>query len=648
MTPSEDERLYEAFDDCCERVMAGESVAVCLERYPEHASELTFLLAAFVEIRNLRAVPPRAAEVAASSRASFMAAAENVAAVRSRTRIRAWAAFALWWEGIQAGLGNMLRGGFRPMPAGLALTIVLIIFAGLLTTGAIVASANALPGDRLYPVKTAAEQARILLTLDTHARAALIQGMAQERLREAQAIVELQRPVPSLRITGMIEEATPTRWTVSGLPIMITPETQISGIPEVGASATISLTAPGDGTLVAAYIVVEPLKADLRGIQFVSPIEPTLTPTAARPSPLPSPTASVTPTLTPMPVASEVGHALEPLIVPTDPIIRYNTATPAPSVTPTRTPTRLATPTQAASPTVTAWPTPPREQVKGRVMGWVRHIENDRWTIDDGTPAGVIVDTDQNTWYFGHPNVGYRVEANVIIRPDALPLALQIWVLQSPEAPPEPVEFTGIITALSDDEWTISGHNVKIRGDTQIIGEPHVGDVVEFKGVRQPGGEIWASHIRVLVLDEVALEGIIERMESDILVVDGRVVHIDSETQIIGNAVAGRYVQVLAVQMPDGTLIARVIYVVPDTPTPEPATPTPTVEITATLTPTETQVLLTPTVENTAVPTPTETQVLPTPTDTPAPTLAPTLTQTATNVAPAETVTVTPSPETVS
>ena len=121
---------------------------------------------------------------------------------------------------------------------------------------------------------------------------------------------------------------------------------------------------------------------------------------------------------------------------------------------------------------------------------------------------------------------------------------------------------------------------------------------------------------------EVHIQGFIDAVNPDSLVVNGQLVLIDGQTQITGQLVAGRFAEVVAVRMPDGRVIARVIVVKEPTPT---RTPTSTASPTSRAAPT-----LTPTLE-------------PTPTPTPEPTATPTLEPTAT-VTPEPTMTVTPEP----
>jgi hypothetical protein len=58
------------------------------------------------------------------------------------------------------------------------------------------------------------------------------------------------------------------------------------------------------------------------------------------------------------------------------------------------------------------------------------------------------------------------------------------------------IEFTGLFTAINGDVWTVGGHSVIVTGETEIQGDPHVGDTVKVHGWPQPDGSVLAREIR--------------------------------------------------------------------------------------------------------------------------------------------------------
>jgi hypothetical protein len=607
------DQLTQLLDECARRLIAGETVAACLARYPEAASELAPLLETITTVRKLRAVPTRPLEVAFENRARFMVAATQMAAERRRRKNQV-SDLARWWTRL---LERLSGPRLAPVPVGIIVMLVLVLLVGTLTTGAVTASATALPGDVLYPVKLATEQARLFLARDTVSHQAVNDEIVQHRVSEARTILQLRRPVRQMPLVGVIEALTETEWRVSGLAVLIESQTIIVGTPAVAARVRGTVAAPGDGTLIALKLTVEPPPAGLASTPTPLPTAP---PSPGVPTVTPSATAPIAETVAPAaaPVEESTEKPLPPTASATASPTGTATATPTetPTPSPTATATATATPTRTPTPTCTLTPSPtptaPRPMRAAFYNQLVVRIEGSRWTIGEWT-----VDTDANTRYSGDPGVGDLVSGWVLIRPDGSYLALEI---RKVTPAPEPVEFTGQIEKMEGSRWTIAGILVIIRGDTIIAGDPQIGDWVEFDGERH-GGEIWALRIRVLTLPEVEFEGVLESWNSDHFEVSDRIVYMDAQTQVIGEPVVGRRVQVRAVVFPDGRLMARIVYVVPDTPTPT-ATATPT-SVAPTATPTSISFTATPTsVTPTAIPTATATlmSALPSATPTPVPT----------------------------
>ena len=72
MMPRENDHLSALLAECADMIVSGASLAACLERFPEQAAELEPLLTTVTSVRELRSVPQRPADTAASSRAAFM------------------------------------------------------------------------------------------------------------------------------------------------------------------------------------------------------------------------------------------------------------------------------------------------------------------------------------------------------------------------------------------------------------------------------------------------------------------------------------------------------------------------------------------------------------------------------------------------
>lgn len=109
-----------------------------------------------------------------------------------------------------------------------AAAIVLVMF--LIGWGTANASANAMPGDFLYPVKLFTERARFFLTLNTEDQAELRIVFSSRRLREAVAQQQRTGEVDPQLLKDMLEEAR--------LAVLAAPE-----LPEPGRQLLVSRAA---------------------------------------------------------------------------------------------------------------------------------------------------------------------------------------------------------------------------------------------------------------------------------------------------------------------------------------------------------------------------------------------------------------------
>jgi Domain of unknown function (DUF5667)/Domain of unknown function (DUF5666) len=471
----------------------------------------------------------------------------------------------------------------------------------------ITAAASALPGDTLYQVKLASEQVQLRLARDEATREALGQAMAARRIQEAQAITQLRRPVASLSIDGLLETLAESEWQIAGLKIGITPETRINGQPEVGARVVGQVQAPGDGSLIALTLDVQPTR---RAAAVVVATD-TSTPTATTPPP--TSTATPLPTFTPS------------AVIPRAAVLASDTPQPTSTPTPDYTPTSTRTPTRPPTATLTANPSPiptrPTPQ-SARKSGTVVQIDGYVWTIQDvDTVIRVLVDA--STEWVSHPQLGDRVEATFVIR-DGANVATRIEKTGGPDATPEPMDFAGLIQRLDGEWWTVRGISFRVSNATQIDGEPGIDRFAEVHAERRAGEEIWAKRIAVKSLPEYEFTGIIEGVSSNSIIARGVTVSIDNRTKFLGDPpLVGRLADVQAIQFADGRLMARAIYTWPPTPTPT-TTPTRRPTRTPTSTPTTTNTPPSPQPQPTDTPTAA-------PSVTPPPTATSSPTQTATS-----------------
>jgi hypothetical protein len=165
------DRSEDILNECTERLLRGESVEQCLQRYPEQAPDLEPLLRV--------AAAARRASSAVEPRPEFKARVRHE--VQSQLRS----------EGRKAEPKRIPALRWIPRWAAVAACVALVfVFAA---GGTVAASSGSVPGDTLYPVKTATEQVQMKLTFSEAAKAKLQARFAERRAREMARLAEKGR-----------------------------------------------------------------------------------------------------------------------------------------------------------------------------------------------------------------------------------------------------------------------------------------------------------------------------------------------------------------------------------------------------------------------------------------------------------------------
>lgn len=277
--------LLNAFDDCVDRLAAGNTMDDCLRRYPQCASALRPMLEAGRLVHRTRFTPAEVTE--------------------SQNRVRFRVAQAV----------NTRRRHPRPVLLRIAPLVASFMVIFVLTVGATgVLAENSLPGDPLYGLKRFTENIRLSVASD---KDALEQQFDERRIDEIQRLIAQNRAA-EVSFEGQLEAISGTYWLVAGLPVQIAPGTALAqpgDIIEVQASTT------SQGQIIASSI----RRIGGERTPEPTPIPPTNVPTRApilTPSPTPSathtPSQTATPTLT---------------LTTTKTITPTSTSSPTPSVT---------------------------------------------------------------------------------------------------------------------------------------------------------------------------------------------------------------------------------------------------------------------------------------------------------------------------
>ena len=170
-------------DKCLERItLHGESIENCLESYPLLSDQLEPLLRTALSTREAFSVEPRR-EFKQAAKARLLQAVEVKRELEEKRRVPL-----LNWQ--------------RRWAVALSLVLVLLIAGG----STVAASTGSLPGDTLYPVKTATEKVQAFFTFGEDAKANLYMKLAERRIEEINKLAELKRNIPPSVLQAMRQE----------------------------------------------------------------------------------------------------------------------------------------------------------------------------------------------------------------------------------------------------------------------------------------------------------------------------------------------------------------------------------------------------------------------------------------------------------
>ncbi len=180
----DDVAVAEALDGALTRLRAGVSAEQSVADQPAWIPVLAPLLATAGQVvsgRVTAAPPPRGLR---PGRARFLAAAAELRTARAAAA-PGLAARLFGWLGLSGGAEPARRMAMAMLGVVLLLTV---------STGAVgVASADALPGDRLYGVKRLGEQVRLVLAVTPDARAAVEVDLSRARAAELSGLATAGR-----------------------------------------------------------------------------------------------------------------------------------------------------------------------------------------------------------------------------------------------------------------------------------------------------------------------------------------------------------------------------------------------------------------------------------------------------------------------
>ncbi|HVN52954.1 MAG TPA: DUF5666 domain-containing protein [Anaerolineaceae bacterium] len=223
-----EDRFDLIFEECLRQIRRGIPLDQVLKAYPEYETRLRPLLetAALAIAINLQKTVPVKAQ--AKSKSNFLEALFNPSHR------------APWYS------PAVLQRSARSMAV-----VLIILTAGLVCTG--IASAQALPGDSLYPLKITAERTRLLITNDPVQRLQLQNEFDQERTDEVEALFSRNRHT-AVAFAGFLTRSSSGGWLVNHVPIILLEVTSRKVTFQEGDYVDVQGMALPDGTVMVEWI----------------------------------------------------------------------------------------------------------------------------------------------------------------------------------------------------------------------------------------------------------------------------------------------------------------------------------------------------------------------------------------------------------
>ncbi len=189
-------KIEEILDLCLEELNNGKPLPEVLAAYPEQAEELRPLLLMAVKVQSVPKPEP-------SLNAMHNALVEAGRYIPAREKSFSF----------RLNLDWLFAPGLV-----LARAAAVLLIVTLLSWSAVIASANAVPGDLLYPLKLAGEQIKLLLTIRPEGTAELRLTFSEERMKELLARYHKKGVVDNQLINAMLDEAKQALNEAAALP----------------------------------------------------------------------------------------------------------------------------------------------------------------------------------------------------------------------------------------------------------------------------------------------------------------------------------------------------------------------------------------------------------------------------------------------
>ena len=220
--------LFDALEICLGEIEGGSDLETALARFPEHADELRPILKTALKARSMASAEP-SPDVVRRSRARVMQRAAELRESKTAPRRRV-----------------------IPVISRLAISFALTALFLSSSVGLLNASASALPGEQLYPVKRGWESIRLFFIFDPHVREMMEDEFENERLHEVNELLTegrhevIQFAGVYMQVNGIdyvsglkviLPEGIPT--LVNGDAVIVSGQTNAQGFIEISSIETL-------------------------------------------------------------------------------------------------------------------------------------------------------------------------------------------------------------------------------------------------------------------------------------------------------------------------------------------------------------------------------------------------------------------------
>jgi hypothetical protein len=125
----------------------------------------------------------------------------------------------------------------------------------------------------------------------------------------------------------------------------------------------------------------------------------------------------------------------------------------------------------------------------------------------------------------------------------------------------QPISFEGRVEDISGQDWVVAGIHVLLGEDTKIIGEIQLNDEIEVEGETRAQGFVFAHELHKRFM---RLQGIVDRLTSDYISIDGNVLEISDESDFDDEITVGDLVEALAELGDDQSLTLLEVHLLED------------------------------------------------------------------------------------